>query len=352
MLLSGFRESEDTVMRKFEKAVFVVGATATGKTALAHLLAERLEAQGQTCELVNIDAFQFYRGVTAGTAKPSPAERVRFRYHGIDILDPLETMDAVRYAEFVWQKCREIAARSHLPVCVGGSGLYLRSVLHGLDPLPPRNDELRKMFRSAAEAWGWPELHRWLTALDSERAAQLHPNDKTRIERALEIIFQLPEGVSTQSLFTKSEKLSEQQRLGETFVIHVDCEDSILKSRISGRIEEMFSHGWVEEVVALQAQFAELILNSQALKAIGYREIWAWLSAFETSAAPLPDSLGELRRASAHDLTERVATLTWQYVRRQRTWNAKERCDWAVDTACWTPEHFSLDNNFVDFVYK
>ncbi|MEN9528630.1 MAG: hypothetical protein RI932_503 [Pseudomonadota bacterium] len=339
-------------MHEFEKAVFVVGATATGKTALAHLIADRLKQHGQTCELVNIDAFQFYRGVTAGTAKPEAQERLHYSYHGIDVLEPLESMDAARYAEFVWSVCRDVAGRGHLPVCVGGSGLYLRSVLHGLDPLPPRHDELRNMFRASAAAWGWPELHRWLALLDPERAAQLHPNDKTRIERALEIYFQLPEGVTSQSLLTKSKKLSEQEQLGQTFIIRVDCADTVLKNRINTRIDEMFAHGWLDEVIALRAQLGPILLESQAFKAIGYREIWAWLDAFEASPESAQGSLSQIRQACAGALRERIATLTWQYVRRQRTWNAKERCDWAVDSTHWAPDQFSWDNAFVDFLSK
>ena len=339
-------------MKLFEKAVFVIGPTASGKTALAHAIADSLIAQGKGCELVNIDAFQFYRGVSAGTAKPSPAEIAQYKYHGIDILNPEASMDAARYAEFVWGACKEIYARGNLPVCVGGSGLYLRAALHGLDPLPPRNDELRQMFRASAEAWGWPELHRWLELLAPERATQLHPNDKTRIERALEIVFQLPEGVTPKDVFTKLKPLSQQSSVGDVFLIQVDCADAILKQRISQRIAGMFSSGWFEEIIGLRNNIGDVFAQSQAFKAIGYPEIWEWIVANDCSTVSNETELSRLRARCESELAERIATLTWQYVRRQRTWNAKERLDWAVDSTRLFSEQFLFIDSFVDFINK
>lgn len=339
-------------MKLFEKAIFVIGPTASGKTALAHAIADSLLAQGKGCELVNIDAFQFYRGVSAGTAKPSPAEIAHYKYHGIDMLNSKASMDAARYAQFVWGACKEIYARGNLPVCVGGSGLYLRAVLHGLDPLPARSDELRQMFRACAEAWGWPELHRWLELLAPERARELHPNDKTRIERALEIVFQLPEGVTPKDVFTKMNPLSQQSSVGDIFLIQVDSGDALLKQRIALRIAGMFSSGWFEEVVGLKLNIGDVFAQSQVFRAIGYSQIWEWIATNDCLAVSSETELSRLRARCESELAERIATLTWQYVRRQRTWNAKERLDWAVDSTSLFSERFLLSDKLVDFTNK
>lgn len=343
---------------QFGKAVFVIGPTASGKTALAHRIAESLEARGVVAELVNLDAFQFYRGMSIGTAKPTSFEAQRFRYHGLDILDPDESMDAARYADFVWGTCRQIEARGNLPVCVGGSGLYLRAVLHGLDPLPPRNDALRELFRRSADAWGWPEVHRWLEALAPERAAELHPNDKTRIERALEIVLQLPDGVAPSSVFTKRGPLAQQELVGHAFVIQVDASDQLLQTRISTRLAQMFAEGWPQEVHGLMLRWGQGLKAAQALRAIGYTEVWQWIESAELRSTSSPmasteTSLpAELSRKCGLELITRLETLTWQYVRRQRTWNAKEKADWIFCSDDLIRAGVSFPDNFVDFLTR
>lgn len=336
---------------QFEKAIFIVGPTASGKSALAHVLVDRQSELGCRFELVNIDAFQFYRGLDIGTAKPSADELRQYKYHGIDILDICESMDAARYAEFVWSSCREISKRGAIPVCVGGSGLYLRAALHGLDPLPPRSDLLREMFRASASVWGWHELHRWLSVLAPERAAELHPNDKTRIERALEIAFQLPAGVDVSSVLSRNKRLSEQKLVGDAFLVHVDCADTILKERIRQRLDSMFAMGWIDEVQRLFEMHGENFRNAQCFRAIGYPAILSWL---ERKNSHSLDSLKSSHHAleSTGQLVETVFTQTWQYVRRQRTWNAKERRDWLVDTSEWNSVGFSFGDIFVDFLSK
>lgn len=338
-------------MIQFKKAVFVVGPTASGKSALAHALFDRQRELGCTFELVNIDAFQFYRGVTIGTAKPTSEEVRRYCYHGIDTLDVTETIDAARYAEFVWKTCGEVSERGAVPLCVGGSGLYLRAVLHGLDPLPPRNDALREMFRASAAAWGWSELHKWLGVLAPMRAAELHPNDKTRIERALEIAFQLPEGVRLDSLLNKTKKLAEQPRVGDAFLIHVDCADEVLKKRIQDRIKQMFKQGWLNEVEQLYERYGNSFASTQSFKAIGYPAIWSWLEE-KRNRFVTPDLPENFSETSEQGLRSLIATQTWQYVRRQRTWNAKESRDWCVDSTDWEPRSLSFIDKFVDFLSK
>lgn len=337
--------------QQFGKAVFIIGPTASGKSAFAHTLVDRQGELGCTFELVNIDAFQFYREVDAGTAKPTAAELRTYRYHGIDILDFNETIDASRYAKFVWDTCCTIASRGVVPVCVGGSGLYLRAVLHGLDPLPPRSEPLRALFRASAAAWGWPELHRWLEAMAPERAAELHPNDKTRIERALEIAFQLPDGVDMKTLFNKTERLSRQRVLGDAYLIHVDCSDEELKKRIKLRTRAMIDQGWIAEVKRLFEAHGDALRQAQSFRAIGYPDILDWI----TNQKPLAAGESPMETPSLFGfeaLVEGVETQTWRYVKRQRTWNAKERCDWAVDTTRWDPMGVSYIDSFVEFLTK
>lgn len=336
---------------KFSKAVFIVGPTASGKSAFAHTLVDRQSELGCVFELVNIDAFQFYRDVDVGTAKPTAAERRMYRYHGIDILDLNETVDAARYSEFVWKTCRDMTARGVVPVCVGGSGLYLRAALHGLDPLPPRSEPLRAMFRASAAAWGWPELHRWLEALAPERAAELHPNDKTRIERALEIALQLPDDVDMRTLFNKTDRLSHQKVLGDAYLIHVDCADAKLKARIKARTRAMFDQGWLAEVRRLFGIYGDTLLQTQSFRAIGYPDILAWLRV-QTTCAKDETLVGRPELQDFEQLVERIETQTWRYVKRQRTWNAKEHCDWAVDTTDWDPANVSYSDDFVEFLSK
>jgi len=324
-------------------AIFVIGPTASGKTAFAHRLADQLWQQFNIpCGLVNLDAFQFYRGVDLGTAKPSPAEVLKYKYRGIDILDATESVDAAGYSEFVHDSCRELNSAGQMAICVGGSGLYLRSVLHGLDPLPPRNDALRTMFRASADAWGWPVLHGWLEALAPERAAQLHPNDKTRIERALEIVFGLPDGVAPQQIFKSPKPLAEQDLRGNFFVFQVDCDDGVLKTRIRSRIDSMFDSGWIAEVKELKKNYGRSFLDFQAGKAIGYREIFEKLDASATFAAG-DDDENDLA------LKERISVLTWQYVRRQRTWNAKEIRHASFDSSGGIAE-IQFDASFLSYI--
>src|SRR5436305_1726215 len=160
----------------------IVGATATGKSALGLALAERLGG-----EIVSADALQAYRGFDLGTAKPGEAERLRVPHHLIDILEPHERYSAGEFARRAGEALAEIEGRGRLPIVVGGSGLYLRALLSGISPTPPGDPAVRRELRDRLAAEGLPALAAELAHRDPATAARLAPGDTQRILRALEV---------------------------------------------------------------------------------------------------------------------------------------------------------------------
>lgn len=300
---------------KLFKAIVIVGATASGKSALAHWLFDSLQSVcNVSSRLVNLDAFQIYKHFDIGTAKPTLAEREKYHYEMLDLVEPYDGLDAREFAKLATDSCQSAYQAGHIPICVGGSGLYLRAFLHGLDDFPVRSDLLRNFIRDFAKKWGWPALHAWLAKLDAVRATELHPNDKTRIERALEIIWLSGKKVSDSR--SQTDMLKNQNVRFESFVIQVDGTDDFIKLRVEKRTAELFEIGWINEVAALQDKYGLKLSGFPAARAIGYHEILSYLNSGEQQSV----------QASAV-LQSDVLTKTWQYARRQRTWNAKEKCD-------------------------
>lgn len=313
------------------KTVTIIGATASGKTALTHTLCEELEKKGLSCEVVNLDAFQIYKGLNAGTAKPSPEEQTRYRYHGIDVCFPHENLDANAFAALAHSACADIVQRNKIPLCVGGSGLYLRAFLHGLDALPTRNTEIRKHIQDRAEREGWPSCHTWLTQVDPIRAQQLHPNDKVRIERALEVF--LSSGTPMSDHLSRTTRLATQKTLFPSFVIHVEPPKEELKKRITERVPQLFAQGWVEEVEHLLKQYGTDLENFYSMRAIGYLQILQYLS--------------DGRQTPMSTLISQIATVTTQYAKRQTTWNAKEKKDFTFSSPLQKNELFAKVFHFL-----
>lgn len=303
-------------------AVVIIGPTASGKTSLAHALADDLNKQNIPSELVNLDAFQIYKNVTAGTAKPSHDEISKYRYHCIDIIDANYSLDANSFATKVTDSCKEISARGHIPICVGGSGLYLRAFLHGLDELPQRDEKIRNEIRFIAQEKGWPHCHELLNEVDPIRASELHPNDKTRIERALEIYKILGKPMS--SLRTKTNTIGEQQTLFPCSIVHMEPNELFLKERIRERVPILFQQGWIVEIDQLYSFYGDKLKEFNSMKAIGYSELLNYLLDLKELDSSNKDS------SSLDCLLERISTLTWQYAKRQMTWNTKEKKDFIV----------------------
>jgi len=163
-------------------ALALLGPTASGKSALALRLAERLEL-----EIVSVDSGQVYRGMDIGTAKPSSAERRRAPHHLIDLLEPTESYSAGRFRADAIEAVGAILARGRLPLLVGGTMLYYRALAQGIDALPTADPALRAAIDREAKRGGWPALHAELARLDPESAARIEPTDAQRIQRALEV---------------------------------------------------------------------------------------------------------------------------------------------------------------------
>lgn len=300
-------------------AVFLVGPTASGKTGLAHQLADELPF----LKLVNLDAFQFYQGVTAGTAKPTPEELVHYGYELVDFLQPDARFDAMGYALLAKEACIKAHKEGKLPLCVGGSGLYLRALLHGLDNLPPADASFRARLREevagghpdAQGRTGWPAAHARLALVDPVRAAELHPNDATRIERALEV--HALTGQPMSGLCGRTGELKNQPSLFHPFVVRVEPEREKLKSRIALRTKALVDEAWLHEVEALHAQYGPSVRGFQSFQAIGYAQM---LDVVQGGRAWEPCALAS-----------EIETLTWQYARRQLNWNRKETAQALVD---------------------
>lgn len=274
----------------------IVGATATGKSALAMALAEHLGG-----EIINADALQVYRGLDIGTAKPSLEERARVPHHLIDILEPHERYSAGDFARRAREAIEEIRSRGRLPIVVGGSGLYLRALFEGISPIPPGDPEVRKQLRERLEAEGLPALAAELHERDPETAARLGAGDTQRILRALEVSLVAGEPLSAYI----SRQPFGAQRI-EAIRVGLTLPRGILYDQIAGRVAQMVQKGWGEEVAGLLSR--GLSPSLPAFQAIGYRQLVQHL----VGTWSLDRAIAETIRA------------TRRFAKRQETWFRKE----------------------------
>lgn len=271
--------------------VVLAGPTGVGKTALAIRLAQEVGA-----EIVNADSLQVYRELDIGTAKPSWEERALVPHHLLDVVYPDEEFDAAAYNRLGRQVLAELPARRVLPLVVGGTGLYIRSLLYGIFEDGVTDATSRQQLRDELAAQGLPELYERLRCLDPETASRLHPHDAFRILRALEVIM------------ASGRTMSEQQQRHN----FADCPYRILKIclerpreelyiRIDQRVEVMLARGLVAEVQELRRWYpAEL----KPLQSLGYRQVSAYLEGALTW----------------NDMVEQCQRETRRYAKRQLTW--------------------------------
>ena len=273
--------------------VAVVGATASGKTALSLDLAERLGG-----EIVNTDAMALYRGMDIGTAKPPRAERRGIAHHLLDLLDVREPASVAWFQERARATIADLRGRGVTPVLAGGSALYVRAVLDRFE-FPGTDPAVRSRLEAELDEVGTAALHARLAAADPEAAAGIRPDNGRRIVRALEVI------ELTGKPFSAS--LPRLEYADPASVqIGVDIDRAVLAERIERRVDAMFEQGLVEEVERLLAE--GLADSRTAAMAIGYREVAAYLR-------------GEL---SLEEARERTVTATRRFARRQDQWFRKD----------------------------
>ncbi len=275
-------------------AIFLMGPTASGKTALAMELVKRLP-----CEVVSVDSTMVYRGMDIGSAKPDAAVRAIAPHRLIDIRDPTDTYSAAQFRTDALCEMADITASGRIPLLVGGTMLYFRVLEKGLSPLPAADPAVRAKLTAEAEALGWGVLHARLASIDPLLAQRIHENDPQRIQRALEIIALT--GKAPTELFAAEESPGLPYRLLKLILSPADR--GLLQRRIATRFVQMLREGLVGEVEFLYNR-GDLDLCTPALRAVGYRQVWEYLAGHYDFAT----------------MQERALAATRQLARRQLTW--------------------------------
>jgi tRNA dimethylallyltransferase len=275
-------------------AILLMGPTASGKTALALALAEALP-----CEIVSVDSALVYKGMDVGTAKPARKLLETVPHHLVDIIEPHERYSAARFRDDALVAMREITERGRIPLLVGGTMLYFKALLEGLNELPEADPMIRLVIDTMAEEQGWPAVHARLATVDPETAAKLAPNDAQRIQRALEI-YHLT-GKPMGELLKKPRYVYFPYRPIKIALIPSDR--GMLHDRIARRFDEILAGGLVAELRALREEYG-LESDMPAMRAVGYRQAWQHLE-------------GDL---DLDALREQGIAATRQLAKRQLTW--------------------------------
>jgi tRNA dimethylallyltransferase len=285
----------DAIRRKLDEnrdlLVAFVGPTASGKTEISIRVAEKVGG-----EIVSVDSVQVYRGFDIGSGKPSDAEKSRARHHVIDVADPLEAIDASKFAELADRAIADIRSRGKIPILCGGTFLWLKALLFGLVEAAPADEKIRARHRDEVDSLGREAFHEKLRAVDPDSATRLHPNDVVRVSRALEVFELTGRRLSDGQ---KSHGFSEARYAAELFAIARSPEE--LTARIRTRVDVWLASGWIEETEKLIASGYSV---SRAMSTVGYGEVRDFLA-------------GTLAR---DELSDTIVRRTRVFARRQRTW--------------------------------
>lgn len=293
-------------------AILLMGPTASGKTGLAIELARALGA-----EIVSVDSALVYRQMDIGTAKPSPAVRAEVPHHLVDLLDPGEAYSAGRFLRNALAAMEAVHARGRIPILAGGTMLYFRALQRGLAKLPEANQALRAELDARAADQGWPALHEELARVDPVSAARIRPGDSQRIQRALEVWHLTGAPLSQlQSAAVAPPEGWHFLKLGLAPASRAD-----LHGAIEQRFHQMMAAGFLAEVTRLHDR-GDLHAGLPAMRAVGYRQLWAHLE-------------GE---CSLDEAVRRGVAATRRLAKRQMTWlRAEAGLRWLTDPADGRP---------------
>jgi len=274
----------------------LAGPTAAGKTALALALARRWPV-----EIVSVDSALVYRGMDIGTAKPSAGERAAAPHHLLDIIEPSQSYSAAQFVADAGRLIAEIRARGRWPLLAGGTMMYFKALIDGIDALPAADPAIRAAIDAEAARLGWPALHAQLAEVDPVTAARLKPNDSQRIQRAIEVW--RASGTPLSTLHQRAQRAAPPA--DATLFALEPASRAWLHARIAQRFDAMLQAGFLDEVRRLRADPA-LHLDLPSMRCVGYRQAWEALDACD------PPDLAELR--------ERGIAATRQLAKRQITW--------------------------------
>ena len=246
--------------------------------------------------LISVDSAQVYRGLDVGAAKPEPALLARYPHELLDLRWPEQSYSAADFVADAEAAMRRAAAAGQLPVLVGGTMLYARALLYGLDPLPPADPDVRRRIAERAETLGWEALHGELARHDPVAAARIRPSDRQRVQRALEVQELTGRNLSSWQSGPR------RPRFASLRVVLTTADRAILHERIAERFEAMLRSGLVDEVAGLR-QRPGLTVEHPAMRSVGYRQVWDMLDG----------------RFAEHELRARVVAATRQLAKRQLT---------------------------------
>jgi tRNA dimethylallyltransferase len=282
---------------KKSNAIFVMGATATGKTDLAIEIAQRFPV-----ELISVDSALIYRGMDIGTAKPSVEVLSATPHFLVDIIDPAQHYSAWDFVSDTKQLIEQITSRGNMPLLVGGTMMYYHALEQGLNQLPMADQAIRSRLNSEAKVVGWPAMHQKLEVTDSLSAEKIKPNDSQRIQRALEVF-----EISGQTLSSLQQIKSVNNDVHATKFILNARDRPHLHKRIEQRFHLMIQNGLIEEVEQFKCR-PDLNLTLPSMRCVGYRQVWQYLS-------------GELNQ---DEMIFKSIVATRQLAKRQMTWLRKQ----------------------------
>lgn len=250
-------------------AIFLMGPTASGKTAATIALAQHFPV-----EIISVDSALVYRGMDIGTAKPDAETLRQAPHHLIDLISPLEQYSAAQFAKDALALMHEATTHGRLPVLVGGTMLYFNALQHGLSNLPEADSAVRTQIEAEAEVMGWPALHAQLAAIDPPVAAKIHNTDSQRIERALEVY-----RISGK---TMSELRAQSQKVALPFdilkIALMPSDRSVLHQRIAERFQLMLQQGFIDEVKGLLLEYPQLTEDTPSMRCVGYRQALQYIN--------------------------------------------------------------------------
>lgn len=283
-------------------AIALMGPTASGKSAYALALAQRLHG-----EIVSVDSALVYRGLDIGAAKPNADEQAQVPHHLMDVREPWQPYSAAEFAHDAQAALNTIVERGKLPILAGGTGLYFRALLEGLSEMPEADGAVRAQIAGEAAERGWPALHTELAQVDPQAAQRIHATDPQRIQRALEVY-----RISGRCI-SNWQRASARKRFPFKVLklALAPVDRAVLHARIEARFDAMLDAGFLDEVRALQAlpELAQhpTAADLPALRAVGYRQAWEYLSQPDS-----PSAFAQFR--------ERAIAATRQLAKRQYTW--------------------------------